>query len=102
MVKIEDGEGDDSGVDDDDNIEDNEEGGGGNDIDVAEGPTKQNFCANCSPVNSSCGQLSVKHEVIFCLNPSLSHRQNNPKMPSATHEDGNEQEKSKSNNRSRK
>lgn len=72
---VEDGTGDDNFDDDnDDNIEDNEEGGGGNEIDVAEGPTKQNLCANCSPVNSSCGQLSVKQEVIFCLNPSLSHR----------------------------
>jgi hypothetical protein len=73
VVGVEDGEGD-EGRSDDDSIEDNDEGGGGNEIEVAEGPTLQNLCANCSPVNNSCGQLPVKHEVIFCLNPSLSHR----------------------------
>lgn len=35
MVKLEDGEGDDSGGED----EDNDEAGGGNEIDVGEGPT---------------------------------------------------------------
>jgi hypothetical protein len=66
---VEDGEGESD--DDDDSIEDKDEGGGGNEIDVAEGLTLQNFCANCSPVRSSCGQLSVKHEMICCLNSSL-------------------------------
>lgn len=74
MVKVEEGEGDDSGDEEDDNTEDNEEGGGENEIDVADGPTKQNLCASCSPVNSSCGQVVVKQDVRFCLNSSLSHR----------------------------
>jgi len=70
VAKVEVRDGFDSGGEDDDNIEDNEEGGGGNEIDVAEGPTKQNLCASCSPVKRSCGQSLVKHEVRFCLNPS--------------------------------
>jgi hypothetical protein len=99
VVKVDDGEGDDSDDDDDeDNIEDNDEGGGGNEIDVAEGPTEQNFCANCSPVNSSCGQFSVKHEMMSCLNPSLSQHKK-ARYASVTHEDGDKQEESKSNNR---
>jgi len=68
LVNVKDGEGE---VDDDDNIEDSDEGGGGNDIEVAEGPTLQNLWASCSPVKSSCGHALVKHEVIFCLNPSI-------------------------------
>ena len=42
LDNVEDGEGDDDDSDDD-NTEDNDEGGGGNEIDVAEGPTLQNF-----------------------------------------------------------
>lgn len=78
---VEDGEGDD---DDDDSTEDNEAGGGGNEIDVAEGPTSQNFCANCSPVNSSCGQLPVKQETMFCMNPALSQDQIRRQPPMRT------------------
>jgi len=69
LDSVEDGEGESDN--DDDNIEDNEGGRGGNEIDVAEGPTLQNIPAKCSPVKSSCGQSLFKHDMIFCLKPSL-------------------------------